>query len=269
MFCNECGAPNPDAAKFCNSCGRSLTNSAPPPPRIDPDVVKRQFPIDTEVSTGASGRNLSNSAGNASPIEWEAESSSGLGKYIGIFLAAIFVIAVVVFVTRKSLDSNTITSTQVEPPHANVIIHPYDLVKDPFKYKNTLVILDIIPRPMLSNGSIMGYLPAPVDRNSDTSPEDEVTLVQAGLLGLRFSRMTSADTALYDVMAANTDFPGHDTDVLGQIAVIVPTGQHELALVRAWVVEPLGTLEGTNALGARLRVPLVKFWRYASVSRGG
>ena len=29
MFCNECGAKNPDNAKFCNNCGAKLVASAP------------------------------------------------------------------------------------------------------------------------------------------------------------------------------------------------------------------------------------------------
>ena len=29
MFCNDCGTSNPDAAKFCNQCGKSLLTVAP------------------------------------------------------------------------------------------------------------------------------------------------------------------------------------------------------------------------------------------------
>jgi hypothetical protein len=46
MFCNYCGTPNPDVAKFCQQCGKSLVNSressvaAPPAsvaaPLVDP-----------------------------------------------------------------------------------------------------------------------------------------------------------------------------------------------------------------------------------------
>ena len=82
-----------------------------------------------------------------------------------------------------------------------------------------------------------------------------------GLLGLRFNRMVSEDTALYDVMAL--DSTNHmDSEMIGQIAVIVSQGQEELDLGRYWEVEPLGIAEGTNTFGATLTVPRVRFWRY-------
>jgi hypothetical protein len=263
MFCNECGAPNPDGAKFCNDCGKSLTAPTPPPSHAEPDIVKRQFPIDSEVPTLASISTRSNPTGNFQPTISESDSSSGMGKYLGIVLLIIIVIAIVALVSKNSGDSNTSAAKQEEPPRANVTIHPYDLVKNPFQYKNMLVVLNVVERPVVSNGAIFEYLNVVGDLNSGANP----VATQLGLMGLRLNRMTSEDTALYDVMGVNTDsYASGDAVVLGQIAIILPAQQSELELLRGWEVEPLGTVDGTNAFGGHLQVPLVRFWRYASVS---
>ena len=34
MYCTRCGAPNPDGAKFCNSCASPLDLRAPAPPGV-------------------------------------------------------------------------------------------------------------------------------------------------------------------------------------------------------------------------------------------
>lgn len=37
MFCNQCGSPNPDTARFCSSCGSAV--AAAPPPAMPPSVM--------------------------------------------------------------------------------------------------------------------------------------------------------------------------------------------------------------------------------------
>jgi hypothetical protein len=36
MFCNYCGVPNPDVAKFCRKCGRPIGGSPQLPPAVPP-----------------------------------------------------------------------------------------------------------------------------------------------------------------------------------------------------------------------------------------
>ena len=75
-----------------------------------------------------------------------------------------------------------------------------------------------------------------------------------------FNRMISEDTALYDYQGGPTQ-----NYLTGQIAVVVdPSFEMELgpATYHDWKIEPLGTLAGTNGLGAPIEVPLVRFWGY-------
>jgi len=86
---------------------------------------------------------------------------------------------------------------------------------------------------------------------------------RVGLTGLRFNRMIDENVALYDVMAMNASSHSGDSEMLGQIAVVVPQSRRALELWHDWEVEPLGVLEGTNYVGAKVEVPAVRFWRYA------
>ncbi len=43
MFCNDCGAVNPDGAKFCNKCGKAIT--AANPPNDSPPAASQATPI--------------------------------------------------------------------------------------------------------------------------------------------------------------------------------------------------------------------------------
>jgi hypothetical protein len=136
------------------------------------------------------------------------------------------------------------------------MLHPYDLLRNPFKFKNSLVILDVVSRPVLYNGTFVQYAEGYVD------PRPGGQLSQTGL---RFRKMVSQDTGLYDVMGLEGNFNASgDSDLLGEIAVVSSTQDAELDLDRRWKVEPLGTLQGTNAFGATLDVPVVRFWGYAA-----
>ena len=148
--------------------------------------------------------------------------------------------------------AQTSASEEMEPPSAGVTMRAYELIKKPYRYKKRLVMLDVTSRPVLYNGAVIQYAPGDDSRMGKS----------LGLLGLRFNRMISEDTALYDVMAL--DSTNHmDAEMVGQIVVIVPQGKEELDLGRYWGVEPLGIAEGTNAFGATLTVSRVRFWRYA------
>jgi hypothetical protein len=138
---------------------------------------------------------------------------------------------------------------ETEPPSSGVTLYAYDLMKNPFRYRNSTVVLDVVSRPVLFSGSVVQY----------AGGVDPRVAAQFGLLGMRFNRMVSEDTGLYAVMGIDAS-ANSDAKMLGQLAVV--THGNELDLGRYWEVEPLGTTEGTNALGAVLSVPVVRFWRY-------
>lgn len=142
----------------------------------------------------------------------------------------------------SQISAGGTTARIAEPPFANVILHPYDLLKDPYGYKRQTVFLNVVDRPVINEGSLLSY--------ANFS------------LGMRLNRMIEENTALYDVLGINARFGGSTDDLLGQVAVIVPADTRNLELDRCWKVEPLGTFEGTNAFGGRLQVPVVRFWRY-------
>jgi hypothetical protein len=151
---------------------------------------------------------------------------------------------------------------EIEPPSAGIIIHPYDILRNPFKFKNNMVTLDLVSRPILNNGSFVQY-------SEGVLTVDPRIRNQFGLMGLRFHKMVSENTGLYDVMGIEGSFhASSDPIFLGQIAVTSSAKNGELVVDRDWRVEPLGTIQGTNALGATLDVPVVKFWGYAGQNNG-
>jgi hypothetical protein len=91
-----------------------------------------------------------------------------------------------------------------------------------------------------------------------------------------FEKMLSESIALYDYEQRTG--PLVETPLSGQIAVIIDefsnlsgakgTGDHP-AEYRIWKVQPLGMLDATNGFGARVQVPLVKFWGYFEQHRVG
>jgi hypothetical protein len=105
MFCNECGAPNPDSAKFCNTCGTGIKVSTHSSPRAEPDIVKRQFPIQLEIPSETPNTNSWSALGYAGS---ESDSSPSSRKYFGIALAIICVVILVRVTSNDSSDSKTI-----------------------------------------------------------------------------------------------------------------------------------------------------------------
>jgi hypothetical protein len=129
----------------------------------------------------------------------------------------------------------------------NVTLHPYDVLKDPFKFQNNLMVFDVISRPSFYDMHFYQYVDGIVDVRRHLSAT-----------GLQFRKMLSEGAALYDVEGVDPSFPVN----LGQILV---TGSNdELRIDRFWQVEPLGTVQSTNYFGAAPDVPVIKFWGYAN-----
>lgn len=132
---------------------------------------------------------------------------------------------------------------------AGVSVHPYDLVQNPFAHRNKLVRLMVSPWPILVNGRVVQW--------------SNVARPDLGWSGLRFERMLKENEGLYDVMGQNYESMG-GLEVLWQIAVLTPNASGaELNIGLNWLVKPLGTLSGTNYLGAPIQVPLVQSLRNA------
>lgn len=142
----------------------------------------------------------------------------------------------------------------IEPPLTNVVVHAYSLLKDPFGHRGQVVTLNVTERPLIYEGSAIRYI--------DTSGGDAGMGAEMGMMGLRLNRMMSEEMALYDILGTDADGASRSS-MLGQLVVVLPTGQRSLDLGRFWEVEPLGVVEGTNGFGAPIQVPEVRFWRYA------
>lgn len=241
MFCNECGGPNPDGAKFCNACGKTLMAPAQPVVRNEPNIVVRQFPIQMTDSSDI-GRNLDSSSMD------DGDTSSGLNKFLAFIVIA--AIAGGVYWVVSGSDGG-VEKTQ-EPQQSGFIVHPYELVKNPFQDQHRIVSLELNARPILIDGQAVFY----------TAPIDPRMGEQYGWMGLRFNKMLSEGVAIYDVLGQNAR--GSDPDLLGQIAVIMAPRSQPPSLQQDWDVEPKGTIQGTNGFGASISIPVVKFWGYSN-----
>jgi hypothetical protein len=147
------------------------------------------------------------------------------------------------------------TVTFVEPPSANVTLRAFDLLTNPFPYRNHTVVLSAMERPVLYHGSVVQYV--------NIGGTDARLATQLSLMGLRLNRMITEDTALYDILGKDADYnSGSEPLVLGQLAVVLPSGRTDLDLGRYWVVEPLGAMKGTNAFGGQVQAPQIRFLHY-------
>ena len=81
---------------------------------------------------------------------------------------------------------------------------------------------------------------------------------------MTLSKMISEDVALFNVEQYGVGTGGTEGIPIGQIAVVVESSKALPSTSGAhyWKIEPLGTMEGTNGLGAAIQVPLVRFVRY-------
>ena len=132
-------------------------------------------------------------------------------------------------------------------------IAAYQLLKNPFLYKNNKVILDPKQMPDLwEDGSINKILP---------------------ITGVQFNRMITEDVAIYDVEAKayyGSSIYSYNYETIGQLLVNfseVPNTtplDGPLSLSKLWLVKPLGVADGYNAFGGNITVPKIKFLGYVS-----
>lgn len=129
-------------------------------------------------------------------------------------------------------------------------IAAYQLVKNPFLLKNKKVLLDPMLILDMDNGRIVKIKP------------------NSGLVGIRFDKMIDENVAVYDVLglSAETFTYLRDYDYVGQLLVVLSEPPNadtiEPLLYQPWVVEPLGQMEVSNALGNTMFIPTVKFLNY-------
>jgi hypothetical protein len=139
-------------------------------------------------------------------------------------------------------ESSAPEQTQV----IDVTLHPYDLLQHPFMFQNKVVIFDVVSRPRFFEGSFYQYADGIIDSRGFSA-----------LTGLKFRRMLSQSMGLYELEGVDSGFPM----IVGQIVV---TGSDDvLATTRFWEVEPLGTVQTMNYVGAAPDIPIIKFWAYA------
>jgi hypothetical protein len=224
MYCGGCGTPNPEGNNFCKQCGRVL---------IQPTESKPQIAGSKDTDSPEEVRSMAHPA-----------------TIIIAICSFLVVILLVLLVTQDKTTTKTqqTTSTEAKPIVDDATLHPYDLFKNPYSHKNHVVALNAEAWPMLYNGQLLRY----IDGGS--------VRVGFGYSGLHFTKMLDERTAVYDIMGMEAS--GHsDFEMLGQLAVQgSPSG--ELDVARMWDVEPLGSLEGSNALGGTVTVPAVRFWGY-------
>ncbi len=241
MCCGNCGVENPEGSKFCRECGGSLTEGAKGQPQI----------ADSRDGDQPSPGSLAAMRPKMNPI-------FVLGAGIAIVMVLLSILA---SVGKKEVGHEP-AKNQQEPPSAGVTLHAYELLRDPYTYKGKTVVLDPFSRPTMLNGP-----DGPVSQYNSRAHFNafEIGLVvQGGNTGLRFEKMLSKDQGLFDVTGSKGGFA--DSEVgLGQVVVISSPGSpRDLEIGRDWVVEPLGSSEGTKSSGGAATVPLLRFWRYAS-----
>lgn len=132
------------------------------------------------------------------------------------------------------------------PPPANAIVTAMGLMKDPFRYQGALVVLAV---------------------SEDMDFDDGSFGEQSGMPGIGFDRMIAKDIAIYNVLRGNAEhrYNSRYDSTVGQIAIVLPDGSHvPLDRDRRWNVEPMGMTDGTNAYGATIQIPTIRFWGYAN-----
>lgn len=137
-----------------------------------------------------------------------------------------------------TINGSTKTATpsdEYNPASAEVLL-PYELSKNPYKWKGHSGVLDTRRAPYITpNGSVAPMLP---------------------LGSIKFDKMLDEHTALYDVMTlGDTLMPD------GQIAVIL-TNSDPPDLQKLWRVLVMGSIPCTNAFGGDAAVTAVKFEEY-------
>jgi len=77
--------------------------------------------------------------------------------------------------------------------------------------------------------------------------------------------MLSEDEALYAINGLDAD-ANYKSSMLGELIVTAAPGPSlRTDEGSEWLVEPLGVAQGTNAFGAAVSVPLIRFVKYSTV----
>ncbi|MGO8718370.1 MAG: hypothetical protein ACLQMO_04025 [Acidobacteriaceae bacterium] len=140
------------------------------------------------------------------------------------------------------------------PEDSGDLLHPYDVLRNPFRDKGQMVTLNVLAFPILAEGMLEEY-----------QSYDPRIAAQAGIKGLRFNRMLSENVALFDILAL--DSPDYqEPEMMGQLAVLIKSGDQPPDDTRSWKVEPLGVVDGTNGFGGAIQIPAVRFWGYGEFS---
>jgi hypothetical protein len=136
----------------------------------------------------------------------------------------------------NAANSSATYSDGYNPESAEVLL-PYELSKNPYKWKGRSGILD-------------------TQRATYVMPNGTAAPMGIGLGSIKFDKMLDEHTALYDVMTVdNTLMPD------GQIAVLLPDSDPP-NLRKLWKVLVVGSLDGTNAFGSGVTVTEIKFEEY-------
>jgi hypothetical protein len=143
----------------------------------------------------------------------------------------------------RSIESHPASQT----PIPNLVIHPYDVLQNPFKFQNKVVVFDVIARPRFYDGRFFEYADGIIEPGT-----------QLAATGLQFRKILSNGVGLYALQGVDPSF----VVSIGELVVI--GANQELRTDRLWEVEPLGTAQSTNYPGAAPEMPVVKFWAYVN-----
>jgi hypothetical protein len=133
MFCVECGARNPDGAKFCNGCGKALTTPTPSSEFAEPEVVLRQFPINA-LLTSHEGRIT-----QVSQAAWEEDSSSKFRKILALTFGIAVLIGAYKLIFNNSSGDSTQTSLTTDNPQVSLRFNQSQC-SDAIRYIATVMI---------------------------------------------------------------------------------------------------------------------------------
>lgn len=142
-------------------------------------------------------------------------------------------------IEQASSTAESANPASTAQPHDEPLM-PIDLVtlsKNPFKYKGHSGVLDTSKLPILTpDGTLLGY----------------TTLAPYG--SLKLDKMLDEHTAIYNIINASLEPDG-------QIAVKLPNSDTPDS-GKLWKISVEGQFEGTNAYGASVTVPAVRFEGY-------
>lgn len=233
MFCPYCGSAKREGSPLCSSCGR---------------------PLSSTVSLLTS---------SSTPRRWDKRFRKS-GWVAIILVCASLLLALLSY--NSSTNKNTAgktapsaglanTQPQTVPVEKQIVgtIFATGLIKDPFTNRGNLVILDV--------WRIKRYV-----GDNDVGVEEPRGGMLTNVIGVQFDRMLSENIALYKVMATHA-FSIGDGGIRTMEGQFVVIGSKPSTNERYWVVEPLGTIDGTNGFGAEISIPAIRFDRYSNENK--